>query len=289
VQKALAIINVADGSPSEMSGLKIGDILLQINGQDCSMMTHKAAQDAIVGSGDRVELLVQRWSAPAPAPQGVWKPGVQLVGSPATGPAPQGQTYTQTSLVANPMVEDSHWDVKHNVTAKAFTAGESAPGFRSVAAPVTKPGGPTPRGPPQLQVCWLCSKPIMGVFLQIKGRPAHAECFVCSECKTSLRNVGHISVGEKMLCEACANNAMQAQAPAGPPQGLMGNLAKLAGRPQGLAAAPGLAQGPVNGMGGPPQVQAGDWGRKLESDGAGAASNAEEFTKQFMQQLAGGQ
>merc|ERR1711971_359469 len=139
VQKALAIINVADGSPSEMSGLKIGDVLLQINGQDCSMMTHKAAQDAIVGSGDRVELLVQRWSAPAPAPQGVWKPGVQLVGSPATGPAPQGQTYTQTSLVANPMVEDSHWDVKHNVTAKAFTAGESAPGFRSVAAPVTKP------------------------------------------------------------------------------------------------------------------------------------------------------
>merc|ERR1711971_1043437 len=220
VQKALAIVNVADGSPSEMSGLKIGDILLQINGQDCSMITHKAARDAIVGSGDRVELLVQRWSAPAP---------------------------------------------------------------------VTKPGGPTPRGPPQLQVCWLCSKPIMGVFLQIKGRPAHAECFVCSECKTSLRNVGHISVGEKMLCEACANNAMQAQAPAGPPQGLMGNLAKLAGRPQGLAAAPGLAQGPVNGMGGPPQVQAGDWGRKLESDGAGAASNAEEFTKQFMQQLAGGQ
>ena len=117
------------------------------------MMTHKAAQDAIVGSGDRVELLVQRWSAPAPAPQGgnnfalgsnlitsfqgVWKPGVQLVGAPATGPAPQSQTYTQTSLVANPVAEDSHWDVKHNITAKAFTAAEPAPGFRSVAAPVS--------------------------------------------------------------------------------------------------------------------------------------------------------
>ena len=49
---------------------QIGDVLLQINGQDCSMMTHKAAQDAIVGSGDRVQLLVQRWSAPAPTPQG---------------------------------------------------------------------------------------------------------------------------------------------------------------------------------------------------------------------------
>ena len=93
-----------------------------------------------------------------------------------------------------------------------------------------------------------------------------------------------------MLCEGCAKNAMQAQAPvAGPPQGLTANLAKLAGRPQGSAEAPGLAQGPGNGMGGQPQVQAGDWGRKLEADGAGAASNAEEFTKQFMQQLAGGQ
>ena len=92
-----------------------------------------------------------------------------------------------------------------------------------------------------------------------------------------------------MLCQACANNAMQAQAPAaaGPPQGLTANLAKLAGRPQGPAA-PGLPQGPGNGMGGQPQVP-GDWGRKLEADGAGAASNAEEFTKQFMQQLAGGQ
>ena len=49
---------------------------------------------------------------------GVWKPDVQLVGAPATGPAPQGQTYTQTSLVANPVPEDSHWDVKHNITAK---------------------------------------------------------------------------------------------------------------------------------------------------------------------------
>ena len=62
---------------------------------------------------------------------------MQLVGAPATGPAPQGQTYTQTSLVANPVEEDSHWDVKHNITAKAFTAGETAPGFRSVAAPVS--------------------------------------------------------------------------------------------------------------------------------------------------------
>ena len=132
-------------------------------------MTHKAAQDAIVSSGHRVELVVQRWSgAPAPPTEGVWRPGVQAVGAPPTGPGAPGQTYTQTSLVANPVPEDSHWDVKHNITAKAFASGEGGAGFRPVAAPVSRPGPPR-EGPPQLQVCWLCSKPIIGVFLQVKG------------------------------------------------------------------------------------------------------------------------
>merc|ERR1712013_762715 len=187
---------------------------------------------------------------------------------------------TQTSLAANPVPEDSHWDVKHNITAK-----------------VTKPGGPTSRGPPQLQVCFLCTKPIMGVFLQIKGRPACAECFVCSECKTSLRNLGHISVGDKMFCQGCANKAMQAQAPSAgpPPQGLAANLAKLAARPQGpqgplATERPSATRDPNGSNIGAPQGQGqapGDWGRRLDADGAGAASNAEEFTKQFMQQLTG--
>ena len=114
------------------------------------------------------------------------------------------------------------------------------------------------------------------------GRPACAECFVCSECKTSLRNLGHISLGDKMFCQGCANKAMQAQAPSGgpPPQGLAANLAKLAARPQG----PSAPRDPNGSNGQAP----GDWGRRLEADGAGAASNAEEFTKQFMQQLTGG-
>ena len=168
-----------------------------------------------------------------------------------------------------------------------------------------------------LQVCFLCTKPIMGVFLQIKGaacvlqfqdhesskkiktsfpgRPACAECFVCSECKTSLRNLGHISVGDKMFCQGCANKAMQAQAPSGgpPPQGLAANLAKLAARPQGPQGTlgPSTPRDPNGSNIGAAQGQGqapGDWGRRLDADGAGAASNAEEFTKQFMQQLTGG-
>ena len=88
---------------------------------------------------------------------------------------------------------------------------------------------------------------------------------------------------------------MQAQAPCGgpPPQGLAANLAKLAARPQGPQGTlgPSTPRDPNGSNVGAPQGQGqapGDWGRRLDADGAGAASNAEEFTKQFMQQLTGG-
>ena len=61
IQKALSIMGVNQGSPSEQCGLKSGDVLLEINGQQAATMTHKQAQDAIVSSGDRVCLVVQRW------------------------------------------------------------------------------------------------------------------------------------------------------------------------------------------------------------------------------------
>ena len=73
-------------------------------------------------------------------------------------------------LQAPGLPEDDHWDVRHNVTAKGFQPGGGAPGFRSVSAPVTRPGQEN-RGPPQLAQCWLCSQNIMGVFLQVKGNP----------------------------------------------------------------------------------------------------------------------
>jgi len=301
VQKALSIMNVTEASPSEQCGLKAGDVLFQINGQPTGTMTHKQAQDAIVSSGDRVALVVQRW-----APQegqnapGVWKPNVEQVGGPATCPAPLGQTYTKTSLVAQPPLEDPHWDVKHNITAKAFNPGEPSPGFRSVSAPVSKPGGGAqPPGPPQLQVCWVCTKPIIGVFLQVKGRPTHADCFVCHTCKTSLKNVGHITVGDSMFCQSCAMAAqVQAQPQAGsggPPQGLAANIARLAMKPQEGGNAPtGPPEGPCRypPPGGPPRgppQPSNEWDQKLNLDSAGMASNAEDFTKEFMKQLAGEQ
>ena len=40
--------------------------------------------------------------------------------------------------------QEEHFDVRHNVVARGFQAGAPAPGFKSVAAPVTKPGQDQP-------------------------------------------------------------------------------------------------------------------------------------------------
>jgi len=185
-EKALSISSVTDGSPSHASGLQTGDVLLQINGLEAMLMTHKQCQDAIISAGNSVPLVVQRFGGPElPTPPGTWRPNVEIIGGPATDQTDPGQTYTKTSLVANPVPEDTHWDVKHNITAKGFQPGASslpgpgpvsAPavtgpaGFKSISAPVTKPiSGPAPTGPPMPTVCWQCHKPITGVFLQIKG------------------------------------------------------------------------------------------------------------------------
>ena len=132
-------------------------------------MTHKAAQQAIVSCGDEVPLTVQRQQQQQPPPGQGWTPQVDLVGgAPVTAGVP-GQTYTKTSL-ARPQQEEDHWDVRHNVTAKGFQpATEGAGGFRSVAAPVTRPGTER-RGPPQVAQCWLCSQPVTGVFVQVRGK-----------------------------------------------------------------------------------------------------------------------
>ena len=144
-----------------------GDVLLEINGAQAGLMSHKAGQEAILSCGDLVPLTVHRQhSQPPAAPQG-WTPSVEAVGAAPVKAGVAGETYTKTSLT-RPQVEEDHWDVRHNVTAKGFQPAGGAPGFRSVSAPVSRPGLEN-RGPPQLAQCWLCSQNITGVFLQVKG------------------------------------------------------------------------------------------------------------------------
>jgi len=298
-EKALVISHVTEGSPSHASGLRSGDVLLEINGAQCGLMTHKAGQEAIISCGDLVPLTVHRQdSQPPPAPL-AWTPTVEAVGAAPVKAGVAGDTYTKTSLAKAP-VEEDHWDVRHNVTAKGFQPGGGAPGFRSVSAPVTRPGQEN-RGPPQLAQCWLCSQNIRGVFLQVKGRPTCVSCFKCAACGAELKNVGHVQTGDKLYCHACANNNTRQQQNNNNniPQGLASNLARIAGGPQQPGAPPnnnipqGLASNLARISGGPQQPGGApppsDWSQRLNQNTAGSAMNAEDFTKEFMKQLTGGQ
>ena len=204
--------------------------------------------------------------------------------------------------------------MRHNITAKGFqppSSGDS-PGFRSVSAPVTKPGH-VPSGPPKIAQCWMCSQPVTGLFVIIKGMEIYCNritlslmyftfsgqatcptCFKCSVCSGELKNVGHVQMGDKLICTKChqqgqgqAPKPSQGQLGAAPmPKSLAANLSRLASDKQqspGLARASPAAPAPPNTM--PPQ----DWSQRLNADQAGMATNAEDFTKQFMKQLAGGQ
>jgi len=100
-----------------------------------------------------------------------------------------------------------------------------------------------------------------------------------------LKNVGHIQVGDNLFCSSCHQNGPKGkpqdqednfhQRPGSMPQGLAANLSRLASNKQQGPAAAGQ--------------DSNDWSQKLNADKAGMATNAEDFTKQFMKQLTGGQ
>ena len=113
-----------------------------------------------------------------------------------------------------------------------------------------------------------------GVFLKAGGKPLHAECFKCATCSCSLKNIGHFHINNKFYCDnhaaaAKASNVIQQQQPAAPinvsqPQ----HQPKPQSQPQ-------------------PQPQNQNWDNTLNANKAGAASNAEDFTKNFMADMFG--
>ncbi|KAH0567527.1 hypothetical protein KQX54_010583 [Cotesia glomerata] len=91
-------------------------------------------------------------------------------------------------------------------------------GLRSVSAPETKPQ-PTPPPqsslPPGQNICAECERLIVGVFVRIKEKNLHVECFKCSTCGTTLKNVGYYNINSKLYCDIHAKLVARQQAPAG--------------------------------------------------------------------------
>lgn len=54
-----------------------------------------------------------------------------------------------------------------------------------------------------------------GVFVRIKEKNLHVECFKCATCGSSLKNVGYYNINNKLYCDIHAKMVARQQAPPG--------------------------------------------------------------------------
>ncbi|XP_063839481.1 PDZ and LIM domain protein Zasp isoform X3 [Ostrinia nubilalis] len=90
-------------------------------------------------------------------------------------------------------------------------------GLRPVAAPVTRPDAPvnnTGGLPPGQNICEECERLITGVFVRIKDKNLHVECFKCATCGSSLKNQGYYNLNGKLYCDIHAKLVARQHPPA---------------------------------------------------------------------------
>eukprot|EP00102_Acyrthosiphon_pisum_P016550 XP_008187542.1 PREDICTED: PDZ and LIM domain protein Zasp isoform X5 [Acyrthosiphon pisum] len=68
---------------------------------------------------------------------------------------------------------------------------------RHVSAPEPK----APQSVPNQNICADCERLIVGVFVRIKDKSLHVECFKCATCGSSLKNVGYFNINNKLYCD----------------------------------------------------------------------------------------
>uniref|UniRef100_A0A0K8SAV2 PDZ and LIM domain protein Zasp n=1 Tax=Lygus hesperus TaxID=30085 RepID=A0A0K8SAV2_LYGHE len=76
--------------------------------------------------------------------------------------------------------------------------------------PYMPPASPMPGSP----VCSECGKHIVGVFVRIKDKNLHVECFKCATCGSSLKNVGYYTINNKLYCDIHAKMVARQNPPA---------------------------------------------------------------------------
>ncbi|XP_036227887.2 PDZ and LIM domain protein Zasp isoform X2 [Bactrocera oleae] len=87
---------------------------------------------------------------------------------------------------------------------------------RHVSAPVNSPKPPSTGGLPTGQnICHECERLITGVFVRIKDKNLHVECFKCATCGTSLKNQGYYNYNNKLYCDIHAKLAALQNPPSG--------------------------------------------------------------------------
>ncbi|XP_037815802.1 PDZ and LIM domain protein Zasp isoform X7 [Lucilia sericata] len=83
------------------------------------------------------------------------------------------------------------------------------------AAALGPDGQPRPLSASGHPPCAMCGVGIVGVFVRIKDRNLHVECFKCATCGTSLKNQGYYNFNNKLYCDIHAKLAAMQNPPSG--------------------------------------------------------------------------
>uniref|UniRef100_U5EPN7 Adaptor protein enigma n=1 Tax=Corethrella appendiculata TaxID=1370023 RepID=U5EPN7_9DIPT len=79
---------------------------------------------------------------------------------------------------------------------------------KHVTAPIETPKTPSSNGlPPGQNICADCERLIVGVFVRIKDKNLHVECFKCATCGSSLKNQGYYNYNNRLYCDVHAKLA----------------------------------------------------------------------------------
>uniref|UniRef100_A0ACB8F7U4 Uncharacterized protein n=1 Tax=Sphaerodactylus townsendi TaxID=933632 RepID=A0ACB8F7U4_9SAUR len=89
---------------------------------------------------------------------------------------------------------------------------EKPSGFRSVKAPTTKVAASIGNAQ-KLPICDKCGSGIVGMFVKLRDKHRHPECYVCHDCGANLKQKGHFFVEECIYCEKHARERVT------PPEG----------------------------------------------------------------------
>ncbi|XP_028900625.1 PDZ and LIM domain protein Zasp isoform X4 [Zeugodacus cucurbitae] len=87
--------------------------------------------------------------------------------------------------------------------------------MEAATAALQHDNGPRPLSACGHPACALCGVGIVGVFVRIKDKNLHVECFKCATCGTSLKNQGYYNYNNKLYCDIHAKLAALQNPPAG--------------------------------------------------------------------------
>uniref|UniRef100_A0A5S6R0R6 PDZ and LIM domain protein Zasp n=1 Tax=Trichuris muris TaxID=70415 RepID=A0A5S6R0R6_TRIMR len=88
----------------------------------------------------------------------------------------------------------------HHPSVEPIKEGSRGMNFAEGQRMARTPGAPE---------CYSCGRQIFGVFCKVSDNCYHSDCFKCSTCGTSLKNVGHYLLNGKLYCDIHARQQQQ--------------------------------------------------------------------------------